>query len=59
MGAGFGGGSSDCATTLVALNKIWGLGLDIDTLAEVGLLAGEAVRVVARAAAEWTWSSLF
>ena len=48
MGAGFGGGSSDCATTLVALNKIWDLGLDIDTLAEVGLTLGSDVPVFVR-----------
>ena len=26
MGGGLGGGSSDAATTLVALNQLWGLG---------------------------------
>ena len=34
MGGGLGGGSSNAATTLLALNRLWDLGLDIDTLAE-------------------------
>ncbi|MCK5819475.1 MAG: 4-(cytidine 5'-diphospho)-2-C-methyl-D-erythritol kinase [Psychromonas sp.] len=37
MGAGLGGGSSDAATTLVALNYHWKLGLDNKSLAEIGL----------------------
>ena len=31
MGGGLGGGSSDAATTLVALNRLWGCGLDDDS----------------------------
>ena len=34
MQAGLGGGSSDAATTLVALNRLWGLGLARDDLAD-------------------------
>jgi 4-diphosphocytidyl-2-C-methyl-D-erythritol kinase len=30
MGGGLGGGSSDAATTLLALNHLWGCGLSID-----------------------------
>ncbi len=36
MGGGLGGGSSDAASVLVALNSLWGTGLDEDTLAGVG-----------------------
>jgi len=37
MGAGLGGGSSDAATTLIALNYQWELGLDNTKLASIGL----------------------
>jgi 4-diphosphocytidyl-2-C-methyl-D-erythritol kinase len=37
---GLGGGSSDAATTLVALNEIWGLHLPVEQLARIGLLLG-------------------
>jgi 4-diphosphocytidyl-2-C-methyl-D-erythritol kinase len=37
---GLGGGSSDAATTLVALNEIWGLRLPPSVLAELGLGLG-------------------
>ena len=37
MGGGLGGGSSDAATTLLGLNRLWQLGLSLDTLAELGL----------------------
>ncbi len=37
MGAGLGGGSSDAATTLIALNYQWKLGLDHTKLASLGL----------------------
>ncbi len=36
VGGGVGGGSSDCATTLVALNHLWKTGLSIDQLAKLG-----------------------
>jgi 4-diphosphocytidyl-2-C-methyl-D-erythritol kinase len=53
MGAGLGGGSSDAATTLVALNALWGLGLSIDALAELGLSLGADVPVFVRGRAAW------
>ena len=37
VGGGLGGGSSDAATVLVALNELWQLGLDTATLSELGL----------------------
>ena len=45
MGAGLGGGSSDAATTLHALNRIWDCGLSDDELAEIGLKLGADVPV--------------
>jgi 4-diphosphocytidyl-2-C-methyl-D-erythritol kinase len=53
MGAGLGGGSSDAATTLVALNALWGLGLSVDALAELGLRLGADVPVFVRGRAAW------
>jgi 4-diphosphocytidyl-2-C-methyl-D-erythritol kinase len=43
MGAGLGGGSSDAATTLLALNRLWKLGLPRDTLQALGLKLGADV----------------
>ena len=48
LGAGLGGGSSDAATTLVALNELWGLNLTVDELAELGLALGADVPVFVR-----------
>ena len=44
-GGGLGGGSSDAATTLLVLNRLWKLGLDISVLAELGLQLGADVPV--------------
>ncbi|NRO94605.1 4-(cytidine 5'-diphospho)-2-C-methyl-D-erythritol kinase [Paraburkholderia sp. NMBU_R16] len=43
MGAGLGGGSSDAATTLLALNRLWKLGLSRETLCSLGLTLGADV----------------
>ncbi|HEY9381438.1 MAG TPA: 4-(cytidine 5'-diphospho)-2-C-methyl-D-erythritol kinase [Burkholderiales bacterium] len=43
MGGGLGGGSSDAATTLLALNRIWALDLSPAQLAELGLKLGADV----------------
>ena len=48
MGAGLGGGSSDAATTLLGLNRLWQCGLEQDELAELGLQLGADVPVFIR-----------
>ena len=45
MGGGLGGGSSDAATVLLGLNRLWGLGWSRRTLADVGLALGADVPV--------------
>ncbi len=45
MGAGLGGGSSDAATTLVALNELWKMRFSLDELAEIGLELGADIPV--------------
>jgi 4-diphosphocytidyl-2-C-methyl-D-erythritol kinase len=53
MQGGVGGGSSDAATVLVGLNELWGLGLDGETLAGLGLRLGADVPVFVRQQAAW------
>ncbi|MCA1804513.1 MAG: 4-(cytidine 5'-diphospho)-2-C-methyl-D-erythritol kinase [Xanthomonadaceae bacterium] len=53
MGGGLGGGSSDAATVLVALNRIWETGLNTDQLAALGLRLGADVPVFVRGFAAW------
>ena len=48
MGGGLGGGSSNAATTLLALNHLWQLNLSEDELAEMGLALGADVPVFVR-----------
>ena len=43
MGAGLGGGSSDAATTLLALNRFWGVDLSREALQDLGLKLGADV----------------
>ena len=45
MGGGLGGGSSDAATTLIALNRLWSLGLSRERLMQLGLKLGADVPV--------------
>lgn len=52
-GGGFGGGSSDAATVLVALNALWGARLDTETLAGLGLRLGADVPVFVRGQNAW------
>jgi 4-diphosphocytidyl-2-C-methyl-D-erythritol kinase len=53
LGGGLGGGSSDAATTLLALNHLWGCGLSIDELARIGLPLGADVPVFVRGSSAW------
>jgi len=53
IGAGLGGGSSDAATVLVALNALWDVGLSRDELAVVGLQLGADVPVFVRGRSAW------
>ena len=43
VAAGLGGGSADAAAVLLALNDLWGCGLDLDALLEVGERVGSDV----------------
>lgn len=43
MGAGLGGGSSDAATVLMALNQLWGLNLNREQLMALGVTLGADV----------------
>jgi len=53
MQGGVGGGSSDAATVLVALNELWGLQLPDPELAELGLALGADVPVFVHGQAAW------
>ena len=53
IGGGIGGGSSDAATVLQGLNKLWACGLSDDKLAELGLQLGADVPVFVRGFSAW------
>jgi len=53
VGGGFGGGSSDAATVLVALDALWGTNLGEDELVELGLQLGADVPVFVRGENAW------
>lgn len=53
VGGGLGGGSSNAATTLVALNSLWELDYPVDRLAGLGLRLGADVPVFVRGKAAW------
>jgi 4-diphosphocytidyl-2-C-methyl-D-erythritol kinase len=53
LGGGLGGGSSDAATTLLVLNRLWGLGLDTPTLAALGLRLGADVPLFVQGHTAW------
>jgi len=52
-GAGLGGGSSDAATCLSALNRLWELNLSTDKLCEIGVKLGADVPVFIRGKSAW------
>ena len=53
VGGGLGGGSSDAATVLLALNVLWGLRWDLSQLATLGLQLGADVPVFVGGRAAW------
>lgn len=53
IAAGLGGGSSNCAATLLALNHLWNSLLSMDELAQMGLGLGADVPVFVRGHAAW------
>jgi len=53
MGGGLGGGSSNAATVLRALDHLWGCALGEQRLAEIGLTLGADVPVFVRGQAAW------
>ncbi|HUW98996.1 MAG TPA: 4-(cytidine 5'-diphospho)-2-C-methyl-D-erythritol kinase [Acidiferrobacter sp.] len=53
IGGGLGGGSSDAATTLLALNILWDLHWPLDRLAALSLGLGADVPVFVRGTAAW------
>jgi len=53
MGGGLGGGSSDAATTLVALNTLWNLHLEKKHLAQLGVQLGADVPVFINGVSAW------
>ncbi len=52
-GGGLGGGSSDAATVLVALNRLWGLDWPASRLAQLGLRLGADVPVFVLGRSAW------
>lgn len=53
VGGGFGGGSSDAATVLVALDALWGTGMGEERLAALALQLGADVPVFVRGHNAW------
>jgi 4-diphosphocytidyl-2-C-methyl-D-erythritol kinase len=53
MGGGLGGGSSDAATTLAALNQMWRIGLSSAEIAAIGLKMGADIPIFAAGRSAW------
>jgi 4-diphosphocytidyl-2-C-methyl-D-erythritol kinase len=52
-GGGLGGGSSDAATVLLGLNELWGTGLALEELSQLGLTLGADVPVFIHGSSAW------
>jgi 4-diphosphocytidyl-2-C-methyl-D-erythritol kinase len=53
MGGGLGGGSSDAATVLLVLNRLWNAGFDDEALGEIGLSLGADVPFFVQGTPAW------
>ncbi|MDY7025945.1 MAG: 4-(cytidine 5'-diphospho)-2-C-methyl-D-erythritol kinase [Pseudomonadota bacterium] len=53
MGGGVGGGSSNAASTLLALNQLWGIDLPVQQLAGIGLKLGADVPIFVHGHSAW------
>ncbi|WP_457673130.1 4-(cytidine 5'-diphospho)-2-C-methyl-D-erythritol kinase [Thiolapillus sp.] len=53
MGGGLGGGSSNAATTLIVLNRLWQLGLGLSELSHLGLQLGADVPIFIHGRSAW------
>jgi 4-diphosphocytidyl-2-C-methyl-D-erythritol kinase len=53
VGGGLGGGSSDAATTLLVLNRLWGCALPLPELAALGASLGADVPVFLHGSSAW------
>jgi 4-diphosphocytidyl-2-C-methyl-D-erythritol kinase len=53
VGGGLGGGSSDAATVLLALNELWACGLSLAELSALGLALGADVPVFIQGSSAW------
>ncbi|MBL4795750.1 MAG: 4-(cytidine 5'-diphospho)-2-C-methyl-D-erythritol kinase [Pseudomonadales bacterium] len=53
MGGGLGGGSSNAATTLVGLNKLWETNLSTSQLAKIGLELGADIPIFIEGNSAW------
>jgi 4-diphosphocytidyl-2-C-methyl-D-erythritol kinase len=53
MGGGLGGGSSDAATVLLVLNRLWSAGFEDEALGEIGLTLGADVPFFVQGTPAW------
>ncbi len=53
IGGGLGGGSSNAASTLLTLNRLWNIGLDTDELTLIGTRLGADVPVFIKGQSAW------
>jgi 4-diphosphocytidyl-2-C-methyl-D-erythritol kinase len=53
LGGGLGGGSSDAATTLRVLDKLWGTAVGLEALSRIGVQLGADVPVFVRGRSAW------